>query len=139
LQGTWNYANTLSSNLIQANEVQKAKEVLQKSMNQLPLTNSSISDTLGKISLVQNLYFLKDNKNADQITANTSKYIAQEFEYILSLKPEVQQTFINDIRRGLYVLQNLDQLTEMHNQIGLSKSLKKQLKNYETRFTNSLS
>jgi len=139
LQGTWNYANTLSSNLIQANEVQKAKEVIQKSMNQLPLTNSSISDTLGKISLVQNLYFLKDNKNADQITANTSRYIAQEFEYILSLKPEVQQTFINDIRRGLYVLQNLDQLTEMHNQIGLSKSLKKQLKNYETRFTNSLS
>lgn len=139
LQGTWNYANTLSSNLIQANEIQKAKEVIQKSMNQLPLTNSSISDTLSKISLVQNLYFLKDQHNALHISNTTSKYVAQEFEYILSLKPEVQQNFILDIRRGLYLLQSLDQLAEINKQTGLSKSLKVQFKNYQTRFTNSLS
>lgn len=138
LQGTWNYANTLSSNLIQSNQLDKAKEVINKSLKKLPLTNSSISDTLGKISLTQNLFYLKDESRATQIVKTTSAYLAQEFDYILSLEPTQQRAFINDIRRGLYVLQSLDQVADINNQQALSKTLKEQLKVYETRFTNSL-
>lgn len=138
LQGTWSYANTLTANLLQANQLTQAKAVVNKSLDKLPLTNSSISDTLGKISLVQNLYYLKDEGKASQIVKTTSKYLAQEFDYILSLEPRQQQAFINDIRRGFYVLQNLDQITDMHQQHALSKTLKEQLKTYETRFANSL-
>lgn len=138
LSGTWSYANTLSSNLIQANQLDKAKEVMNKSLNKLPLTNSSISDTLGKISLVQNLYYLKDETKATQIAQHTAKYLAQEFDYILSLTPQQQQAFIGDLKRGFYVLQSLNQLADLHQQQALSKSLKEQLKNYETRFANSL-
>ncbi|WP_379092133.1 hypothetical protein [Pedobacter sp. UC225_65] len=104
----------------------------------MPLTNSSISDTLGKISLAQNLFYLKDESRATQIVKNTSAYLAQEFDYILSLEPTQQRAFINDIRRGLYVLQSLDQVADINNQQALSKTLKEQLKVYETRFTNSL-
>ena len=138
LNSTWNYANTLSSNLIKDNQVQLAKNVVAKSLKQLPLTNSSISDTLGKISLVQNLYLVLDQQNANQITKATVSYLAQELDYILSLKPEEQRTFINDIRRGMYVLQSLNQLTETFKQSILNKSIKDQISNYETKFTNSL-
>jgi hypothetical protein len=138
LQGTWSYANTLSSNLIQNNQLQMAREVVKKSMAQLPLTNSSISDTLGKISLVQNLYLLKNEAQANRISHATSKYISQELDYILSLKPNEQRTLINDIKRGIYVLQSLNQLTENYNQPTLNKTLKDKIKTYETSFTNSL-
>lgn len=138
LQGTWSYANTLSTNLIQNNQLQMAREVVKKSMAQLPLTNSSISDTLGKISLVQNLYLLKNEAQANRISHATSKYISQELDYILSLKPNEQRTLINDIKRGIYVLQSLNQLTENYDQPKLNKTLKDKIKTYETSFTNSL-
>ncbi|TKC06759.1 DUF2723 domain-containing protein [Pedobacter polaris] len=138
LQGTWTYANTLTTNLIQANQISMARNVVNKSIKKLPLNNSSIVDTLNKISLVQNLYFLKTNPTANLITNETSKYIGQEFEYILSLKQEEQRLFINDIRRGLYVMQSLSQLAELYKQNVLSKTLKEQIKNYETKFTTNL-
>ncbi|MEE1944626.1 DUF2723 domain-containing protein [Pedobacter sp. KR3-3] len=138
LQGTWTYANTLSANLIRENSIAQAKEVINKSIKELPLKNYSIMDTLNKISLVQNLYLVNDNQQASQIAKETTGFLAQEFEYILSLKPEEQRAFINDIRRGMYVLQSLDKITEDHKQIDLNKVFKQQLKDYETRFTNSL-
>lgn len=139
LQGTWTYANTLSANLIHENSIAQAKEVINKSIKELPLKNYTIMDTLNKISLVQNLYLVNDNQRASQIAKETTGFLAQEFEYILSLKPEEQRAFINDIRRGMYVLQSLDKITEDHKQIDLNKMFKQQLKDYETRFTNSLS
>jgi hypothetical protein len=137
LQGTWSYANTLSSNLINANAPQMAKNVMAKSLKHLPLTNSSISDTLNKISLVQNLYLIKDDQRASSITKATTKYIAQELDFILSLKPEEQRTFVNEIRRGMYVMQSLNQISENFKQSAISKEIKDKLINYETRFTAS--
>lgn len=138
LQGTWAYANTLSANLIRESHIGQAREVINKSLKELPLRNYSIMDTLNKVSLVQNLYLVNDSQRASRIAKETTSFLAQEFEYILSLKPEEQHAFINDIRRGMYVLQSFDKITEDHKQIDLNKMFKQQLKDYETRFTNSL-
>ncbi len=134
LQGTWNYSNTLTTNLIQANQLKMAQNVSNKSLSELPLANSSIADTLSKISLVQNLYFLKKNQKASEIAKSTSTYIGQEFDYILSLKPEQQHLFVNDIKRGLYVMQSLVQLTKLYDEIKLNETLMNQIKSYETQF-----
>jgi hypothetical protein len=138
LQSTWSFANTLTTNLIKADQVQLAKNVLSKSLKQLPLNNSSITDTLNKIPLIQNLYILNENKQAIRLTKTTQNYIAQELDYVLSLTQKEQRTFFNDIQRGLYVLQSLDQLNAHFKQDELSKSLKDQIKAYKTAFTNSL-
>lgn len=139
LQGTWAYANTLSANLIRDNKLQQAKAVISKSVNELPLKNSSIMDTLNKVSLIQNLYVVNEGAQATRIVKETTQFLAQEFNYILSLRPEEQRAFIDDIRRGMYVLQSLEKITEDHQQINLNKALKQQLKDFETRFTHSLS
>ncbi len=138
LQNTWSFANTLTINLIQEGEPILAKQVVSKSLKQLPLTNASITDTANKISLVQNLHLLNTPAQANQITRNTAAYIAQEFDYILSLKPDEQRTFIHEIRVGMSVLQNLNQLTKDFGQKDLTSYVSKYLKNYETRFTASL-
>lgn len=139
LQGTWAYANTLGANLIRDNKLGMAKTVINKSVNELPLKNSTIMDTLNKVSLVQNLYVVNEGAQATRIAKETTQFLAQEFNYILSLKPEEQRAFIDDIRRGMYVLQSFEKITDDYQQIDLNKALKQQLKDFETRFTNSLS
>jgi hypothetical protein len=138
LQGTWNYANTLSANLIRNKQTAMAKSVMKKSLQQLPITNSSIADTLGKIPTIENLYLLADHQQANQLTKNTASFLAQELNYILSLTTEEQRGLINEIRRGMYVLQSLDQLTSNFKQGELNKLIKDQLLTYQAKFTASL-
>ncbi len=138
LRSTWSFSNTLATNLIKANQLKMAKNVISKSIDQLPLTNSSISDTLNKISLVQNLYLLNEVHQAVKITKNTQQYVSQELDYVLSLTPKEQRTFIDDIQRGLYVLQSINQVNEFFKQKEVSKLLKNQIKAYKEAFGISL-
>eukprot|EP00388_Colpodella_angusta_P012173 GDKJ01030934.1.p1 GENE.GDKJ01030934.1~~GDKJ01030934.1.p1 ORF type:complete len:784 (+),score=-5.66 GDKJ01030934.1:253-2352(+) len=138
LFGTWSFSNTLTNNLIAEGEIEKAKIILSKNLAQLPLTNSSISDTLNKIDLVHNLNRINAHQKANQLSNETSTYIAQEFDYILSLSPEKQRAFIYDIKRGLYVLQSLGDISQQFHQPAMVKQIGIQLKKYETMFSNSL-
>ncbi|MES2653194.1 MAG: DUF2723 domain-containing protein [Bacteroidota bacterium] len=132
MQGTLSFANTLTKNLVRENKIKMAKEVMERTLAAIPLQNSSLSDTLNKIGLVQNLYSLGNLSKANQITEATSAFIAAEFDYIASIKPEQQQTLINDLQVGFFVLQQLDRTTEYFEQKKLNKVIKEQLKNYDT-------
>lgn len=138
LRSTWTYANTLTTNLIKTGAIQQAKKVMEKSLKQLPLTNSSITDTLNKISLIQNFYFLNDNPKGQQLTQSTSKYIAQELNYILSLSPALQRGLIDEIQTGIYVLQSLNEVNRNFRQTEQVRELEAALKRYETEFNHSL-
>lgn len=138
MQGTLSFANTLAGNLIKENQMEKARHVVEKTLDKIPMHNSSISDTLNKISLVQNLYELKDQTKAKHLTLATSAYIDKELDYILSLKPTAQSALINDIRAGFIALQQLNILAENYEQKALSKLLESKRKNYETQFMKSL-
>lgn len=132
MQGTLTFANTLTRNLVQENKIKMAKEVMQKTLSAIPLQNSSLSDTLNKIALVQNLYALGDINRANQITNATTSFIAQEFDYIASIKPEERQSLINDLQVGFFVLQQLNTTTAYYEQQHLNKVIKDKLKSYDT-------
>ncbi|WP_199121223.1 DUF2723 domain-containing protein [Pedobacter sp. ASV28] len=138
LQGTWALANILSTNLIQADQFQMAKKVLDKSLKKLPLKNSSISDTLNKVSLVQNLYAIGYRSTANEVAHATQQYISQEFEYILSLNPSQQQTFMDDIRRGIYVLQAIGAISNNYKDKKTENTIQQKLKEFEAKFALSL-
>ena len=139
MQGTLSFANTLTRNLIQENKVQMAKNVMERTLKGIRLQNCSISDTLNKVGLIQNLYQLGMLSNTNQITAATTSFIAKEFDYILSLKPEQQQSLINDVQIGFFVLKQLDRSTENHQQKELNKAIKEKLKNYDALFMKNFS
>ena len=139
MQGTLSFASTLAKNLIVENKIQMAKNVMEKTLSAIPLQNSSISDTLNKVALIQNLYQLGNIDSANQITTATTSFIAKEFDYILSLKPEQQQSLINDVHIGFFVWQQLDRSTENNQQKKLNKEIKERLKNYEKLFAISFS
>ena len=116
-----------------------AKNVMEKTLSAIPLQNSSISDTLNKVGLIQNLYQLGKLDSANEITKVTSSFIAKEFDYILSLRPEQQQSLINDVEIGFFVWQQLDRSTENNQQKKLNKEIKERLKNYKKLFAISFS
>jgi len=135
LYSTWAFANTLSANLIQNNHIQQAEKVIKMSMDKLPLKNSSISDTLNKISLVQNLYAIKNHKEANRIIEETSHFIDQEFNYILSLTNKEQTELIYDARQGMYVLQAFNELAKIYQQGNIANQLKQKIESFGTSFS----
>ena len=137
LYGTWAFSNTLSSNLIQKNQIQQAEKVIKMSMDKLPLENSSISDTLNKISLVQNLYAVKNYNEANRMVKETSQFIDQELDYILSLTNEQRNNLVYDVRQGMYVLQAFTELSKIYKQEKLASQLKRKIEGLETRFSAS--
>ncbi len=137
LHSTWGFANTLSSNLIQNNQIKQAEKVIKISMDKLPLKNSSISDTLNKISLVQNLYAINNQAEANKMIKETSQFIDQEFSYLLSLTNKEQNELIYDIKRGMYVLQAFNELTKIYHQKDIADQLKRKIESYNTRFSAS--
>ncbi|MEJ5996333.1 DUF2723 domain-containing protein [Pedobacter sp. Du54] len=139
LQGTLGFSNTLARNLILENKIKMAQNVIEKTYSKLLLQNSSISDTLNKVGLIQNLYGLGQLNRANQLTTATSSYIEKEFDYILSLHPDQQRTLMNDIQVGFFVLQQLDRSTSNYQQQKLNKTIKAKLKNYDTLFMKNFS
>lgn len=137
LHSTWTFANTLSSNLIQNNRLQQAEKVMKISMDKLPLKNSSISDTLNKISLVQNLYAIKNYQEANRMIKETSQFIDQELGYILSLTTEQRNKLMLDIRQGMYVLQAFNELSNIYQQEKLANEVKQKLDGFARRFSES--
>ena len=137
LYATWAFANTLSSNLIQNNNTLQAEKVMKMSLDKLPLKNSSISDTLNKISLVQNLYAVKNHNEANRIIKETSHFIDQELDYILSLTHDERNNLIYDVRQGMYVLQAFSELAKIYQQENLTIQLKRKIESFGTRFSAS--
>jgi hypothetical protein len=137
LHATWAFANTLSANLIQSNQTKQAEKVIKISLDKLPLKNSSISDTLNKISLAQNLYALKNYQQANRIIEDTTHFIDKEMEYLLSLDNVKRNEMIFDVRQGLYVLQAFSELAKIYQQQDLSNQLKRRVENLGTRFSKA--
>lgn len=136
LQGTLAFSNTLARNLLQEHKIQMANRVVNKTLSAIPMQNSSISDTLNKVGLIQNLYGLNQFNRANEMAKSTSTFIEKEFDYILSLEPAQQHSLMNDIQIGFYVLQQLDRVTEKEQK--LNSEIKAKLKNYDNLFMKSL-
>lgn len=124
LNGTWLMDNTLTSNLIMEGKTAQAEQILKKGLRDLPLRNYSITDTINRISTIQNLYALNHLQEAGKLTKETADYLAQEFAYIRTLDPEFQQAHLQNIRIGLYVLNGLDHVTADYQQKELNKMIK---------------
>ena len=127
MNGTWAMNNTLSTNLIMEGKMAQAEEVMKKSLKELPLRNYSIRDTIGRIGTIQNLYALGRTKEANLLTKDTSDFLSQEFRYIETLDPRYQQAQLQNIRLGLYVLDNLEKLSAGYGQKELNQMI---LKNF---------
>ncbi len=137
LHSTFNFSNTLAQNLLRNGRTEAARQVVHKSLNDLPLRNTSISDTVNKIGLVNNLLQLKENEKANAIANDAMNYLAKEFNYILSLKSGNQHALIQEIRTGFFVFQELKEAARFQKHEALWKKAEAHLQHYEKAFMKS--
>ena len=133
-RNTWNFNNTLTSNLLLEGKPQKADQVLMKCMKDLPLDNDAIRDTLSRISTIQNLYALNHSKDANVLAKETANFLSQELSYISTLNMDEQAVQHSNVQIGLYVLSSLEKITAENKQTVLSTSFNKELNIIAERF-----
>lgn len=134
LQSTWQMHNTLAFNLLEAGKVEKAKTLLHKSIDSLPVTNYSIADTLQKLSTVQNLYASHMEHVGNDLSTDTAEYIRAHLRYIASLRTDKQHAYREDLEIGLYVLEVLGNLTKTYHQTTVSERIQRMLGDFHETF-----
>jgi len=131
---TAKFMNNLAVNLIDEGKVDKAKQLMNKSVKELPGKIYSIEDTLVKIYTVNNLYAVKENKSANAIARNAASFIGDELGYIASLDSRRKNQHGREIEIGVQVLASLEKMATDNREVELSIYLKQVLKNIETQF-----
>jgi len=134
VRGTWRAINNLSVNLIMEGNSAKAKQIINKSIMELPTMNYSIDDTLNKIQTIQNLYLVHDVNAANELAVETADFLDQELTYIASLEGRRQNAYMNDIKVGLFVLDGLKKISLDHKQARTSKMLDEKYERLKNNF-----
>lgn len=134
-QGTWQISNTLTGNLLREGKLSQARNILVKSIKEIPLKNYSIDDTINRYQTIQNMYALNEVKSANALTVETLDFLDKELTYIASLEPERYPAYERDIQLGMYVISNLDRVAAGYQQKELSKKITDKFKELQAKFS----
>ncbi|WP_316742154.1 DUF2723 domain-containing protein [Pedobacter antarcticus] len=134
LNSTWELNNTLTANLIKEGKGKEAGLILNKGLDQLPLRNYNVSDTIYRMYTVQNLYALNRNKEAETLVRQTAGFLEQEFNYVYTLPPDFQRRYLQEIRFGLGILNGLEDISKGYKRDKLSTELRQQFMKAADRF-----
>lgn len=127
LDQTWRLHNTLAGNLLAEGKKTEAHRLMVKSLDELPVKNYSIRDSILRLGTITNLYDQQDLARAGSLTTETANFLAGELNYIVSLEPKFQGAYLEDARLGFSVLLELGKLTEQYGQLEEHKKIMAQL------------
>lgn len=127
INSTWQLNNALTANLINENKTGKARNVLSKSMKELPLRNYSVGDTLNKLNTVRNLYAADMIGEGNDLAKVTAEFVKEELSYISSLAPFHQIAYRDEAQIGLYVLDEFQRMTAQYQQVEIHKQIRQSL------------
>lgn len=134
-QGTWSISNSLTTNLFMEGKPVQARNLLVKSVKEIPLKNYSIDDTINRYQTIQNMYALNETKAANELTKETLEFLNKELTYIASLEPERFNSYNRDIQLGMYVLSNLHRVAAGYKQTELSDKIAKKFEELQAKFS----
>jgi hypothetical protein len=127
LDQTWRLHNTLAGNLLAEGKKTEAHRLMVKSLDELPVKNYSIRDSILRLGTITNLYDQQDLARAGKLTTETANFLTGELHYMVSLEPKFQEAYLDDARLGFSVLQELAKLTEQYGQLDQHKKIMEQL------------
>ncbi|WP_129715771.1 DUF2723 domain-containing protein [Pedobacter sp. SYP-B3415] len=137
--GAWNLYNTLAGNLLSEGRTKDAAVIARRALSGLPMRNHSITDTLHKLLLVENLYGSGLKKDAGRVTDQATDFLEKELGWIAGLSRERQQAQLRDIQRGMYVLSGLAQASRINGDPGRQQKLEQLFSRLEAVFQKNLS
>ena len=113
----------------------KARNILVKSVKEIPLKNYSVDDTINRYQTIQNMYALNETKAANELTNETFEFLNKELTYIASLEPKRFNAYGRDIQVGMYVLSNLHRMAVGYKQTELSDKIAKKFEELQAKFS----
>ncbi|NQX52935.1 DUF2723 domain-containing protein [Pedobacter panaciterrae] len=134
-QSSWSVSNSLTTNLFMEGKTDKARNILVKSVKEIPLKNYSVDDTINRYQTIQNMYALNETKAANELTNETFEFLNKELTYIASLEPKRFNAYGRDIQVGMYVLSNLHRMAVGYKQTELSDKIAKKFEELQAKFS----
>ena len=138
INGSWEMNNTLAVNLITEGKLNQAGHIMDKSLKDLPLKNYAVSDTLNRIYTIQNLYALNKTSAANKLARDTTRFVVQELDYVATLDPQYQRSYMDNVRLGLSILNGIDKMTADYKQKELSQLINNDFNKLAKKFGMSI-
>jgi len=129
-----NHFNILAENLYKAGRYDEAKKALIKCLEVVPDRNYSLNFTIRKFYMTDLLYKLNETKRANDLALNTAEYIEDQLNYLAAIAQTKENLNTRDIQLGVYVMTELNKLSEKNGQTALNKQLQSKIKAIESRF-----
>jgi len=132
-----NNFNTLTIELVKEGQMDKAKKVMERSLEVVPDKIYAMRETIQKQAMAESLYMVGDIENANRIVNNTTDYIEDNLNYFFTIAETKPNLEMNNMQLGMYVLHALDQLTAEYKQTEENTRVKELFKSFETRYQMS--
>ncbi|WP_374164376.1 hypothetical protein [Arcticibacter sp. MXS-1] len=132
-RNTWDAMNTLTSNLLNEGDTQRAKAVMDKAIACLPLKDYELIDTANKSQTVFNLYQLNKKTEAKALSVQAVSFISAELNYYANLPKEEQRANTGIIRYAFAVLENYRRAAEAYGQNDLDKKIRELYSSVEAK------
>lgn len=129
-----NHFNILAENLYKAGRNDEAKKALIKCLDVVPNRNYSLNFTIRKFYMTDLLYKLNETKRANELALNTADYIEDQLNYLAAIAQTKENLNTREIQLGVYVMTELNKLSEKNGQTALNKQLESKIKAIESRF-----
>ncbi len=129
-----NHFNILAENLYKAGRYDEAKKALIKCLDVVPNRNYSLNFTIRKFYMTDLLYKLNETKRANELALNTADYIEDQLNYLAAIAQTKENLNTREIQLGVYVMTELNKLSEKNGQTTLNKQLESKIKAIESRF-----
>jgi tetratricopeptide (TPR) repeat protein len=126
------FAN-LADQLIVEEKIEKARAILDKSIEVMPNHNVPFDRLM--LPIIENYYKIGDNEKANAIAEIVFDRFAEDFEYYLSADVEQSMNLRQDIQMSYYVLQRLNMfVTQMYPQEELRGKLSEKFTTLDKAF-----
>lgn len=129
-----NHFNILAENLYKAGRYDEAKKALIKCLDVVPDRNYSLNFTIRKFYMTDLLYKLNETKRANELALSTADYIEDQLNYLAAIAQTKENLNTREIQLGVYVMTELNKLSEKNGQTALNKQLDSKIKAIESRF-----
>src|SRR5690606_35428808 len=129
-----NNFTTLAEALVSEGRMKEAQEVMARSLATVPEKIFVMRETLQKEAMAEALYKVGDTENANKIVNNTADFIEQNLNYFFSIAESKPNLEMNNMQLGMYVLHELDLLTEQFKQSEENAKIKKIFSDVEKRY-----
>ncbi|MDG5801006.1 DUF2723 domain-containing protein [Marinilabiliaceae bacterium ANBcel2] len=119
-----NNLSRLATALLDEGEEERAREVLDKTIEVLP--TSRIPHNYFSLFLAEGYYRLDDTEKGDEIIEGLAREIFMETDYFLSLSPSMQSATLHETRRNLAIYGELIRSLKMFNRDELASQIEDQ-------------